>query len=97
MSEENGDQPDEPYWAYGLRLAGAAPRCGARTRRGTSCQSPAMSGKARCRIHGGKSPGAPRGERNGRYRTGYYSQEATMERRNMRALIRRMRRALEDL
>ena len=35
----------------------AAPRCGARTRRGTACQAPAMRGRARCRMHGGASTG----------------------------------------
>ena len=40
----------------------AAPRCGAKTRRGTPCQSPAMA-NGRCRMHGGKLPGAPRGNR----------------------------------
>ena len=34
-----------------------APRCGAKTRRGTPCQCPAMAGKRRCRLHGGKSTG----------------------------------------
>jgi hypothetical protein len=33
-----------------------APRCGAKTRRGTLCQCPAMA-NGRCRIHGGKSTG----------------------------------------
>jgi hypothetical protein len=33
-------------------------RCGAKTRKGTPCQNPAMKGKARCRNHGGKSTGA---------------------------------------
>jgi hypothetical protein len=33
-----------------------APRCGAKTRRGTSCLAPAMS-NGRCRMHGGKSTG----------------------------------------
>jgi ADP-ribosylglycohydrolase len=31
-----------------------APRCGGRTRRGTPCGNPAVTGKRRCRIHGGK-------------------------------------------
>lgn len=31
--------------------------CGARTRRGTACQAPAMK-NGRCRSHGGKSTGA---------------------------------------
>ena len=33
-------------------------RCGAKTRRGTPCQNPAMAGKGRCCNHGGKSTGA---------------------------------------
>ena len=42
-----------------------APRCGAKTRRGTLCQSPAVSGKPRCRLHGcGKGCGAPKGNTN---------------------------------
>jgi len=52
----------------------AAPRCGAKTRRGTACQSPAMP-NGRCRIHGGTSPGGPRGEANGRYTEGLFTQE----------------------
>jgi hypothetical protein len=34
-----------------------APRCGARTRAGCPCRSPAISGKQRCRMHGGRSTG----------------------------------------
>ncbi|WP_082545576.1 MULTISPECIES: HGGxSTG domain-containing protein [unclassified Sphingomonas] len=41
-----------------------APRCGARTRCGAPCRSPAVQGRARCRMHGGKGSGAPRGNRN---------------------------------
>ena len=36
-----------------------APRCLARTRSGAECQSPAVRGKKRCRMHGGLSPGVP--------------------------------------
>jgi hypothetical protein len=37
-------------------------RCGAKTRRGTPCQSPAVRGKRRCRMHGGApGSGAPFG------------------------------------
>jgi hypothetical protein len=35
----------------------SAPRCGARTRRGTACQCPAIRGRSRCRLHGGRSTG----------------------------------------
>jgi hypothetical protein len=41
-----------------------APRCGARTRSGHPCRSPAVNGNRRCRMHGGKGGGAPRGNRN---------------------------------
>jgi hypothetical protein len=34
-----------------------APRCGARTRCGCPCQAPAIRGKQRCRMHGGRSTG----------------------------------------
>ena len=46
------------------------PRCGARTRAGAPCQRPAIRGRKRCRLHGGLSPGAPRGSKNGNFRTG---------------------------
>lgn len=39
-----------------------APRCGAKTRRGTACQSPVVRNCSRCRLHGcGKGSGAPKG------------------------------------
>jgi hypothetical protein len=51
----------------------------------------------RCRIHGGRSPGAPRGERNGRWRGGFYTKEAQAERRRFRDLIRQMRISMDEL
>ncbi len=33
------------------------PRCGARTRAGCPCRAPAIHGRLRCRIHGGRSIG----------------------------------------
>jgi hypothetical protein len=57
-----------------------APRCGAKTRGGTACRCPAVRGRARCRIHGGVSPGAPRGEENGNFKNGYWTAEAVEER-----------------
>ena len=42
-----------------------ARRCGAKTRKGTPCQSPAVNGNRRCRMHGGaKGLGAPLGNQN---------------------------------
>ena len=65
-----------------------APRCGARTRQGKPCPSPAVKGKRRCRMHGGAhGSGAPKGERNGNYRHGFYTAKAIAERRALRALI----------
>ncbi|WP_430625007.1 HGGxSTG domain-containing protein [Rhizorhabdus histidinilytica] len=45
-------------------ILASAPRCGARTRSGLPCRSPAVNGNRRCRMHGGKGSGAPRGNRN---------------------------------
>ena len=67
-----------------LRLA---PRCGARTRTGTACQRPAMRGRRRCRLHGGLSPGAPHGPKNGNFRNGNWTAEAIEERRWLRPLV----------
>ena len=32
-------------------------RCGAKTRAGGACQNPAIKGRSRCKLHGGKSTG----------------------------------------
>jgi hypothetical protein len=65
-----------------------APRCGALTRAGTACQRPALRGRKRCRLHGGLSPGAPRGHKNGNFKNGAWTAEATEERRWLRSLVR---------
>ena len=72
-----------------------SPRCGARTRRGTPCRSPAMA-NGRCRMHGGNSPGAPRGNSNA-LKHGRYSAAAIAERRELAALIRSMRRLVAEV
>jgi glucans biosynthesis protein len=61
-------------------------QCGAKTRAGTACQSLLVPGRKRCRLHGGLSPGAPRGSRN--YRRGDWTTEAIEERRWPRSLVR---------
>ena len=64
-----------------------SPRCGAKTRSGKPCQSPAVSGKKRCRMHGGApGSGAPQGNQNA-LKHGLYTREAMAERRQIRALI----------
>lgn len=64
-----------------LRQIRSAPRCGARNRAGQPCQCPAIRGRMRCRLHGGLSPGAPKGQANGKYTDGYFTAEAVAERR----------------
>jgi hypothetical protein len=82
-----------PDWRLTMPLAHAAPRCGARTRAGTACKAPAMPA-GRCRMHGGASPGAPRGEGHGMWRHGLRSIEAIERRREMTAEMRRIRREI---
>jgi hypothetical protein len=54
-----------------------APRCGAKTRSGQPCRSPAVHGRPRCRMHGcAPGAGGPEGERNGNYRHGLYTKES---------------------
>lgn len=73
-----------------LRLS---PRCCARTRSGMSCQSPAMP-NGRCRLHGGKSPGAPKGNKHA-LKHGFYSAESIERRRMLSELMREMRATAE--
>ena len=72
-----------------------SPRCRARTRAGTTCQSPAMP-NGRCRMHGGKAPGAPRGNSHA-LRHGRYTAEAIAERRAFAALLRDMNGLVEQV
>jgi glucans biosynthesis protein len=65
-----------------------SPRCGARTRRGTSCRSPAVRGKTRCRMHGGATgSGAPIGNQNAR-KHGTYTKAAFAQRAQVREIIK---------
>ena len=56
---------------------------------GSPCRSPAMP-NGRCRMHGGASPGAPKGKANGNYRHGQFTRQALAECRQVAALIRLM-------
>ena len=73
-----------------------SPRCGAKTRRKTSCQAPAMP-NGRCRMHGGKNPGAPCGSANGNYRHGQYTKKAQADKKYVRQLIREAEKLVESL
>src|SRR6516165_274826 len=70
-------------------------RCGARTRKGKPCQSPAMP-NGRCRMHGGPSPGAPKGNKNA-FKHGHYSAEAIATRRKFAKLLRDARALAKEL
>ena len=56
-------------------------------RAGGACRRPAMRGRKRCRLHGGLSPGAPRGFRNGNFKIGDWTTDAITERRWLRSLL----------
>ena len=72
----------------------AAPRCGARTRQGTPCRSPAVQGKTRCRMHGGAhGSGAPKGNHNA-LKHGCCSREAIARRKAVNQVLRVMRETL---
>ena len=75
----------------------ASPRCGARTRSGEACRSPALRGKQRCRMHGGAAgSGAPRANQNAR-RHGLFARDAIDERRRIQALLGEARKLLEEM
>jgi hypothetical protein len=75
----------------------SSPRCGAKTRSGKPCMSPAVHGKKRCRMHGGApASGAPRGNQNA-LKHGLHTKAAIKERRQLRALIGRSRKLLQEV
>ena len=76
-----------------------APRCGARTRKGTPCKAPAMA-NGRCRMHGGKSTGprTPEGlerSRKANFKHGFYSAKSIAERKYIRKLLLNSREKIE--
>jgi hypothetical protein len=74
-------------------------RCGARTRSGKPCRSPAVHGKTRCRMHGGAlGSGARPGNRSALKHGSYnYTAKAVAERRFLRNILARSRKQLADL
>ena len=83
------DEPVRQDVARRLSNMAKARRCGAKTRAGHPCRQAAVTGRARCRMHGGaKGSGGPRGKRNGNFKHGLHTREAQTNRRAMRAKIR---------
>jgi hypothetical protein len=75
----------------------ASLRCGAKTRSGGACRSPAVHGKKRCRMHGGaQGSGAPRANRNAR-KHGLFSRDAIAERRQIQTLLGESRKFLQGM
>ena len=70
-------------------------KCFARTRRGTLCQTPRITGKKRCRMHGGTSDGAPKGNKNA-FKHGKYSKVIIENRKRTMQLKREFRALLAE-
>src|SRR5262245_57193770 len=71
-----------------------ARQCGARTKSGKPCRSPATK-KGRCRLHGGaRGSGWPPGKRNGQYRHGERTKAAIAEQKKFSAPLKMLRAGL---
>jgi hypothetical protein len=69
-----------------------ASQCGARTRSGAPCKSAPVTGRRRCRMHGGADgSGDPKGARNGNYKHGRYTKEVAATRQWLREAIDMLR------
>lgn len=77
----------QPLWMIALCKANSAKRCGAKTRSTHRCKAPAMK-NGRCRMHGGKSPGAPCGVKHGRYKNGLHTKEIKQVYAHIRTLMK---------
>jgi hypothetical protein len=71
-----------------------SPRCSATSKRTKNpCQAPAVNGWTVCRFHGARG-GAPKGERNGMYKSGLFTKEARNERHIISVLLQQSRALL---
>jgi ribosomal protein L32 len=102
MPEKARDSPVHrlPDWRLTLPLAQSCRQCGARTRSGASCKSPAMQND-RCRMHGGTSTGPRTSEglermRRANTRHGIYSEERRRLMQAVRKLVREARQTAEE-
>jgi hypothetical protein len=87
-------------WQFGPDWPGQA--CGAKTRADTPCRNPAVTGKARCRMHGGKSTGARTAEGRAKLRAlhlkhGRSTTEAKAEAKRRAQVGREIRAELRDI
>jgi len=71
--------------------------CSAKTRSGSPCKNRPVTGRRRCRMHGGApGSGAPLGNSNA-FKHGLYTEEAKAERREIRRLIDESEALLKSL
>ena len=74
-----------------MHRCNAAPRCQAKSNRtGLPCRSPAVQGYRVCRMHGARG-GAPAGKKNGNFRHGGRTKDATNASRYVNELARLLR------
>jgi hypothetical protein len=90
MEKKSTSQFDAAVRLASLALAHAAPRCQAQRKHGAGpCRGAAVKGRRTCRMHGGAAgSGAPRGRRNGNYKSGAYTKEAVAARRLLWKVLR---------
>lgn len=63
------------------------------TSKGTACQSPAIRNRKKCRMHGGKGSGAPRGSQNA-FKHGLFISETIESRKMISKIIKENKRLL---
>lgn len=73
-----------------------SPKCGARTRKQTPCLAPAVRGNQRCRMHGGKGSGAPKGNQNA-FKHGHMTRDAKDFRNTIRTHIQESKKIIKEL
>ena len=72
-------------------------KCFAKTRGHGLCQTPPVTGKKRCRMHGGANgTGAPKGNRNA-FKHGGYNKETIVNRKEAMAIIKQWKTFLQDM
>jgi hypothetical protein len=79
----------------------AAARCGARTRAGLPCRCPAIRGRKRCKLHGGRSTGPKTAAgreriRQANFKHGRYSAQVIALQREARSALRAMRELMKS-
>jgi hypothetical protein len=88
----NRETDNNPMRLTDTSAVSQATRCGAKTRSGPPCKSAPVTGRRRCRMHGGADgSGAPRGSKNGNYKHGRYTAEMAATRRWLREAAHMLR------